>query len=62
MKKFLDVVLRLTISIIMIFITLSPVLVYQHLWFALLWFIFPGSLAMVTMEYIINNKLLKNNG
>lgn len=62
MKNFLDAILRLLISIVMIFITLGPPLAYQHIWFALIWFIFPGSLAMVTMDYVTENKLLKNNG
>lgn len=57
MKKFLTIIFRIIIGLLMIFIVLGPVLAYQHLWFMLVWFIFPGSFAMVGLEYAIKGKL-----
>lgn len=56
MKKFLNILFRIILGISMIFIILGPVLAYQQLWFALVWFIFPGSFAMVGLEYAIKGK------
>lgn len=56
MKKFLNIIFRIILGFSMIFIVLGPPLAYQHLWFALIWFIFPGSLAMVVLDYAIQGK------
>ena len=56
MKKFLNIIFRIILGISMIFIILGPVLAYQQLWFALVWFIFSGSFVMVGLEYAIKVK------
>lgn len=57
MKKFLYILFRIIFGFAMICLALGPALAFENHWLALLWIIFPGSIAMVGLESAINGSL-----